>query len=268
MPHHLSTFSFQFSPSPAARHYHSDLSIWLSVDPMSDKYPGVSPYTYCANNPVRLVDPDGRTWETLEDAEKANRMRRQAEDGISWNNSRIQKYKSKLAHTTNQNQQIRLQNKINEFEERNDYLQYGINGLNQMEESMDFSFHFSSVNRGETCFSEITPYEEDLSTGIITIYSDSYTATRWHECTHVWDWMSNYFGEGHYFDPCDRILVHYESLNPDVENHALKSEFAYSAGRNHRGMTQRNIDRFDGNTLFYSRSIFDVDVNSYIIKPK
>ena len=27
---------------------------------MSDKYPGVSPYTYCANNPVKLVDPDGR----------------------------------------------------------------------------------------------------------------------------------------------------------------------------------------------------------------
>ncbi|MCR5114673.1 MAG: hypothetical protein K6A95_03225 [Bacteroidales bacterium] len=45
---------------PAARHYHSDLSLWLSVDPMADKYPGVSPYTYCANNPVRLVDEDGR----------------------------------------------------------------------------------------------------------------------------------------------------------------------------------------------------------------
>ena len=45
---------------PCTRHYHPTLSIWLSVDPMSDKYPGVSPYTYCANNPVRLVDPDGR----------------------------------------------------------------------------------------------------------------------------------------------------------------------------------------------------------------
>ncbi len=43
-----------------ARHYHSDLSIWLSVDPMSDKYPSTSPYAYCANNPVKLVDPDGR----------------------------------------------------------------------------------------------------------------------------------------------------------------------------------------------------------------
>ncbi len=67
MPHHLSTFSFQFSPSPAARHYHPALSIWLSVDPMSDKYPGLSPYTYCGNNPVRLVDPDGRDYEAVID---------------------------------------------------------------------------------------------------------------------------------------------------------------------------------------------------------
>jgi len=42
-----------------SRYYSSDLSIWLSVDPMSDKYPSMSPYVYCANNPVKLVDPDG-----------------------------------------------------------------------------------------------------------------------------------------------------------------------------------------------------------------
>ena len=35
------------------------LSIWLSVDPMSDKYPSLSPYVYCANNPIKLVDPNG-----------------------------------------------------------------------------------------------------------------------------------------------------------------------------------------------------------------
>jgi RHS repeat-associated protein len=43
-----------------ARYYDSGLSIWLSVDPMCDKYPSMSPYNYCANNPVILVDPDGR----------------------------------------------------------------------------------------------------------------------------------------------------------------------------------------------------------------
>ena len=42
-----------------ARYYSSDLSIWLSVDPQSDKYPSLSPYVYCANNPIKLVDPNG-----------------------------------------------------------------------------------------------------------------------------------------------------------------------------------------------------------------
>ena len=48
------------NPSLSARYYNSDLSIWLSVDPLVDKYPNLSPYTYCANNPVGLVDKDGR----------------------------------------------------------------------------------------------------------------------------------------------------------------------------------------------------------------
>ena len=42
-----------------SRYYNSDLSIWLSVDPMSDKYPSLSPYVYCANNPIKLLDPNG-----------------------------------------------------------------------------------------------------------------------------------------------------------------------------------------------------------------
>ena len=39
---------------------HELMTMWLSVDPMADKYPGISPYAYCAWNPVKLMDPDGR----------------------------------------------------------------------------------------------------------------------------------------------------------------------------------------------------------------
>ena len=39
---------------------HELMTMWLSVDPLSDKYPSISPYAYCAWNPIRLVDPDGR----------------------------------------------------------------------------------------------------------------------------------------------------------------------------------------------------------------
>jgi RHS repeat-associated protein len=62
-----------------ARYYDSGLSIWLSVDPMSDKYPNLTPYAYCANNPVILVDPDGRDWYEAEDGK------------ITWTNYTSQK---------------------------------------------------------------------------------------------------------------------------------------------------------------------------------
>ncbi len=42
-----------------SHYYSSDLSVWLSVDPMSDKYPSTSPYAYCRNNPIILVDDNG-----------------------------------------------------------------------------------------------------------------------------------------------------------------------------------------------------------------
>ena len=50
-----------------SRYYPSDLSIWLSVDPMAAKYPSLSSYVYCANNPVKLTDPDGKWVPGLDD---------------------------------------------------------------------------------------------------------------------------------------------------------------------------------------------------------
>ena len=43
-----------------ARYYSSDLTAWLSPDPLLDKYPSISPYAYCNWNPVKYVDPDGK----------------------------------------------------------------------------------------------------------------------------------------------------------------------------------------------------------------
>ena len=50
-----------------ARYYWSAAKHWLSVDPLSDKYPGISPYAYCGWNPINYVDPNGKWFETAWD---------------------------------------------------------------------------------------------------------------------------------------------------------------------------------------------------------
>ena len=42
-----------------ARYYASVIALWLSVDPLADKYPCISPYAYCAWSPIKNVDPNG-----------------------------------------------------------------------------------------------------------------------------------------------------------------------------------------------------------------
>ncbi len=45
-----------------ARFYDSKIGRWTTIDPKADKFEGLSPYVYTANNPVLLVDFDGKDW--------------------------------------------------------------------------------------------------------------------------------------------------------------------------------------------------------------
>ena len=43
-----------------ARMYSPSNMRWMTMDPLAEKYYHISPYVYCAGNPVNLVDPDGK----------------------------------------------------------------------------------------------------------------------------------------------------------------------------------------------------------------
>ena len=45
-----------------ARMYTPSGMRWTTMDPMAEKYYDISPYVYCAGNPVNLVDPEGLSW--------------------------------------------------------------------------------------------------------------------------------------------------------------------------------------------------------------
>ncbi len=56
-----------------ARYYDPKICVWYGVDPLAEKYAGISSYAYVANNPIKYIDPDGRdiipvhgTWSGVE----------------------------------------------------------------------------------------------------------------------------------------------------------------------------------------------------------
>ncbi len=53
-----------------ARQYFPKYAIWSSVDPLSETYYPITPYEYCANNPVLFVDPNGMAWYSYRDKDE------------------------------------------------------------------------------------------------------------------------------------------------------------------------------------------------------
>ena len=62
----------------SARFLHTRFGRFTTIDPLAEKYPGISPYAYCNGNPVNFVDPDGKYFEGVND-KRALRMQRKLE---------------------------------------------------------------------------------------------------------------------------------------------------------------------------------------------
>ncbi len=76
----------------SARFYDPQLGRWYSVDPLASKYPGWSPYNYCAGNPLVYIDPTGKNWFYYQ---------AEGEDNPSWHwkEGRKTTYKNKAGET-------------------------------------------------------------------------------------------------------------------------------------------------------------------------
>ena len=150
-----------------ARYYDSDiLTSWLSVDPMADKYPNISPYAYCAWNPIRLVDPDGR--EIVFEDNKVKVLFEQVYNNVK---NRI----SKL-----ENSGLKKKRDIREYEQLKEIYA----SLNDVKES-SIVFYYKTIKNDGNTLAEGHTYGKKNVDGIIVEILEGSENTLIHETRHA-----------------------------------------------------------------------------------
>ena len=85
-----------------ARYYDPRLSLWISTDPLQEKYPYTNSYCFTSNNPIRFVDPDGHEPTPAEAARIAAHVYGDKKDNILTGGWRVlqRNFKIKLTDET------------------------------------------------------------------------------------------------------------------------------------------------------------------------
>ena len=156
-----------------ARYYDPKTSVWQSVDPLTEKYPSLSPYAYCADNPIKFVDIDGRWFDDK-------------------NNSKAQRIERKLI-----NKQFRLANKakkmakrgkdVGDIEARQTELDKSLNDISDMRNDKNTEYRYASAESKSNPAGEGNPNADGMGTNVVTMYVGKKMGSKLHEGRHGGD---------------------------------------------------------------------------------
>ena len=223
-----------------------DLEVCSLKTMMFEKYPSISPYTYCANNPMKYVDPTGKEWETENDNTLANTLIKNAKFFIKMYNSAIQRETKKMLkaqESGNDELATKYQNNINNYNEKNKYLREGIICLERMGEDKRI-FHFNISNNTSSSVKQRKPGDESVID--LNVYIGNKEGTAWHEMGHVSDWLFNRFEKQ--FDS--------KGILSTEQNHFYQSEI-----RNNKSQYSYESSISGGLSHYFNgiKSVFDID---------
>ena len=156
-----------------ARYYAAWLCRFVSCDPLAEKYPNFSPYVYCADNPIKYIDPDGKDFVNVhtERKEEAKVKRDEASSRLDVAKTAFAEYEGKTRSD------IKADGKLKEFKVVNSALKDAQKIFDKAETNYQQEIFFESViNQVIEDFKTVNPtkFEEwnkwdPHGTGVINI---------------------------------------------------------------------------------------------------
>ena len=149
-----------------ARQYDPVLGRWFAQDPLSEKYYGISPYAFCAGNPVKYLDSDGRYFDD-DNEKKVQRDERKLE-------RRSLKLSKKAERSDKQGKDSR------NVKERSKELKKSAQDIRDMRNDADTEYRFIKSNTPKTRALE----ETNNNGNEVIVISYINFETRLHESRH------------------------------------------------------------------------------------
>ncbi len=157
-----------------ARWYDAAAPSWLTPDPLAEKDPGISPYVYCRDNPVRYVDPDGRIWV---DPDEAERLKSHISIRIFQIEEMNAKYQGKIESGEYSEKKVeRMKERMAENNEKLSHLRQSINDIALLGDDKEHNYALKHIDGGE--------HHVILNDGVVFIETSS-DALSLHEIAHV-----------------------------------------------------------------------------------
>jgi len=170
-----------------ARGYYPAIGRFTTMDPLCEKYYSISPYAYCANNPVNRIDPDGREWKEKKDEEIAKQLQQQIasrDKSLAKQEQKINAQIDKIGNNTKlsaekRDQQIAKQKgKLEDVQTQRGQLSNLDKGITQLGDSK-MSYTFNTVEAGTTATLS------SMSDGTVVVNNYGTTGNRAHETIHA-----------------------------------------------------------------------------------
>ena len=164
-----------------ARQYDPVIGRWMTQDILSKNYAELSPYSYCANNPINLVDLNGMKIDSLSEEEFESLIRMFQYEQFSTQN----RLNALLANDYSW-QSIGMQNNIYELEARSASIQFTLNVMYRMQSSPQAYAlkHIGSHELGGLSLRKGT-------LGLTVVVNYGTPANLVHELVHVWQFENH-----------------------------------------------------------------------------